>query len=158
PSISLPRRTDPTVRAITRSWRSLTGGTSRGHDRARRTLIACSGGGDSCGLALALAAAISNPADLLVIAHLVHDMRPESEPLAHRDAPRDLASALGLPFVERSIRVKTAGGNAEAVARRLRYQALAQLASEHGCPFIATAHHAQDQLETMLMALIRGSG
>jgi tRNA(Ile)-lysidine synthase len=156
--IHAPARSDPTVRAIARSWRRLTGGTARGGDAARRTLIACSGGGDSSGLTLALAAAVSHPRDLLVVGHIVHDLRPEAEALADRDAARELAAALGLAFVEARIWPRQEGGNAEAAARRLRYQALAGLADDAGCPFIATAHHAQDQLETLVMGLIRGAG
>ncbi len=156
--ISPPARSDPTVRAIARAWRRLTGGTQRGTDRARRTLIACSGGGDSSGLVLSLAAALSDPSETLVVAHIVHDMRPESHALADRDSARELAAALGLPFVEGTAAVRAIPANAEATARRLRYRALVALARGNGCPYIATAHHAQDQLETILMALIRGSG
>ena len=157
-SISLPARSDPPVRTIARAWRRLTGGTTRGSDRGRRTLIACSGGGDSCGLVLALAAAVSGPGQHFVVAHIVHDLRPSDQALQDRDAAAGLAAGLGLPFVEASIRVKAAGGNPEAAARRLRYQDLRRLAREQGCPYLATAHHAQDQLESIVMGLLRGSG
>jgi tRNA(Ile)-lysidine synthase len=158
PSIRLPRRGDPTVRGIARSWRRLTGGTRRGADRARRTLIACSGGGDSCGLVLALAAAVSEPNELFVVAHIVHDLRAQKAALADASVAESLASMVGVPFVRASIQIRTRPGNAEANARRARYRALAGLAVEQGCPFVATAHHEDDQLESMLMALVRGSG
>ncbi len=151
-------RKNPTVRAIARSWRELTGGTARDRDQARRTLIACSGGADSSGLALALAAAVSRPADVFILAHIVHDMRSRAESLADRDAAKALADQLGLSFVEADVKVKAVKGNAEAAARKLRYQALERLAVEQKCPYIALAHHADDQLETMLMALVRGTG
>jgi tRNA(Ile)-lysidine synthase TilS/MesJ len=125
-------------------------------DKARRTLIACSGGADSSGLVLGLAAAVSEPADLFVVAHIVHDMRTPREALADRDSARDLAATLGLPFAEDHIRVK--GGNAEANRPPPPLPGLAALAKTHGCPYIATAHHADDQLETILMGLLRGSG
>lgn len=147
---------DHTVRAIAHAWRELTGGTAKGRDLSRRTLIACSAGADSSALALALAAAA--PSEVLVIAHVVHDMRSPTESFADRDAAKSLADRLGLPFVEGQAKARSLKGNAEAAARKLRYAALEQLAIEHHCPYIAIAHHAGDQLETMLMALVRGAG
>jgi len=141
------------VRPIVRDWRRLSGG-SKAKDQARRTLIACSGGVDSMALTIALASATTH----LAIAHIIHDMRPRSEALASRDAAKDLATRLDLPFFEREIAAKSKGHNYEAAARTLRYAALECIAKEHACPFIATAHHADDQLETMLMRLVRGAG
>lgn len=151
-------RRDPAVAQIIRTWRALTGGSARRADDRRRTLLACSAGADSSALVLALAAAVSRPARIFVLAHIVHDLRPPVEAAADRDAAASLAAALGLPFAEAAIRVRDAGGNAEGVARRLRYEQLEAMAAQHGCPFIATAHHADDQLETLLMGLIRGAG
>jgi tRNA(Ile)-lysidine synthase len=158
PTIQRVSRRDRTVRTVSRAWRELTGGLTRGRDSQRRTLIACSGGADSSGLAIALASAVSKPRMQFVVAHVVHDMRAEDEALADRDATKGLAARLGLEFVESRVRLRGLSGNAEAVARRLRYAALKQLAEDHGCGFIATAHQADDQLETMLMKLIRGAG
>jgi len=158
PSFTPVPRREPAVRSIAASWRTLTGGTSEPDDPRRRTLIACSGGGDSCGLAIALAAAIPSPASLLAIAHVVHDLRPEPQALADRDAAAALAAALGLDFFQARILVRREGKNAEAAARRLRYRALADLAHQTHCPFLATAHHSGDQLETILMGLLRGAG
>jgi tRNA(Ile)-lysidine synthase len=133
------------------SWRRLTGGTPVRDDH-RRTLIACSGGADSCALAFALASA----SDQCVIAHIVHDIRPAAESHGDQAATARLAAALSLPFVSLPVRCTHLRGNLEANARTVRYQALATLAQEHGCPFIATGHQADDQLETLLMRLIRG--
>lgn len=141
------------VRPIVRDWRRLSGGSKVRDDR-RKTLIACSGGVDSMALTLALASATRH----LAIAHIIHDMRPRSEALASRDAAKDLATRLDLPFFEREIAAKAKGHNYEARARTLRYAALEAIAKDHACPFIATAHHADDQLETVLMRLLRGSG
>ena len=144
-------RADPSVRRVIASWRRLTGGTPVRDDH-RRTLIACSGGADSCALALALASA----SDQCVIAHIVHDIRPAAESQGDQAATARLAAALSLPFVSLPVRCTHLRGNLEANARTVRYQALATLAQEHGCPFIATGHQADDQLETLLMRLIRG--
>ncbi|MCC6970448.1 MAG: tRNA lysidine(34) synthetase TilS [Phycisphaerales bacterium] len=141
------------VGIVIRRWRALSGG-GRVRDPDRRTLIACSAGADSSALALCLAAAGSN----LVVAHILHDLRPALEATADLEAARSLASRLSLQFASASVSCKSKGGNLEAVARRERYAALVALAREHACPFIATAHHADDQLETLLMRLIRGSG
>lgn len=146
------------VRRLALAWRELTGGTRRGLDGCRRTLIACSGGGDSSGLVLALASAIPDAEGLLTVGHIVHDLRPREEALADRDAAAALAEGLGLPFVETEVAARKAGGNAEAAARRLRYAALTRLAEAEGCRFVASAHHADDQLETVLMGLMRGAG
>lgn len=144
---------DAAVRRIVCEWRRLTGG--RGvRDRDRRTLIACSGGVDSSALVLALASACKD----LVVAHVVHDMREQSEALADRNAAHSLADQMGLAFAEACVTTKDAKGNPEAIARKKRYAALVQLAQELKCVAIATAHQADDQLETVLMRLMRGTG
>jgi tRNA(Ile)-lysidine synthase len=132
-------------------WRRLTCGTE---EVEATTLVACSGGADSTALLLALALATRR----LVVAHVVHDLRPRPDTLADRDAVQRLAERLKLPFVEAELRVVGTSGNVEANARRVRYKALAELARSNGCAFVATAHHADDQLETLLMALLRGCG
>jgi tRNA(Ile)-lysidine synthase len=148
-------RRDPGVRRIALAWRRLTGGTSRSiPETDRRTLVACSGGADSSALVLALAAVTGE----LVVGHVVHDLRPRDEAGGDRDAALALAGRLGLPFDEAEICARTLPGNTEANARRLRYTALEDLALRHGCAFIATAHHGDDQVETVLMALLRGAG
>ncbi len=140
-------------RLIRRDWRRLTGGKGV-RDPDRGTLVACSGGSDSSALALALA---STPAPI-TIAHVVHDLRPRAEALADRDGALALSRRLGRPFVEAEVRIRERAGNVEANAREARYAALNELAREAGALWIATAHHADDVLETMLMRLLRGSG
>lgn len=139
------------MRTIVRSWRSLTGGRPV-RDGQRRTLLACSAGVDSSALAIAIAVASRD----VVLGHVVHDMRPEPEALADAAATSDLAQRLGVPFVRCSIAVASLPGNLEHNARVGRYHALARLSEAQECPFVATGHHADDQLETMLMRLLRG--
>jgi tRNA(Ile)-lysidine synthase len=140
-----PIRADPAVRRIARDWRRLSNGGP--------TLVGCSAGADSSALAIALAAAGAKP----VLAHIVHDFRPAGEALADRDAAAALAGRLGLRFAEERIRARDLGRNLEAASRRLRYRALARIALDHGCAHVATAHHANDQFETVLMRLVRGA-
>lgn len=151
PRPRVPPKHDPAVRRIVALWRRLCGPQ---HPAGARTLIACSGGADSSALVLALRAATHD----LVIAHVVHDQRPPAEALADRDAVAALAGALGLPFVEGRARAADWPGNVEAAYRRARYAELHRLALAAGCGFVATGHHAMDQAESVLMALIRGSG
>lgn len=135
---------------VERAWRELTFGSSC-------ALLACSGGADSSALALTLAPLGGR----LIIAHVVHDLRPEPDRSADRDAARKLAEKLDLAFIQTSVspgRETVARGNVEDAARRLRYQALATLARDQGCDVVATAHHADDVLETLLMSLVRGTG
>lgn len=144
-------RRDRAVRAVVLAWRRLTGG--------KATVLACSGGADSSAMVIALAAGLGRKAPgLLTVGHIVHDMRGREEALADRDAARALAERLGIPFVEAEVSVRSQRGNAEAAARRERYAALGRLAREAGAGFVATAHHAGDQVESVLMGLLRGSG
>lgn len=109
---------------------------------------------------MALALVLRSATDRLVIGHVVHDLRPRTQALSDRDVVRSLADGLGVPFVESEVRVRTAGGqgqtNIEALARRERYAALRQMALDSGVRFVAVAHHADDQLENLLMSLVRG--
>lgn len=150
-AIQLPGPRDPFVRRVRAGWRSLTGGSAI-RDSERGTLIACSGGADSAALVLALAD--RSP----TVAHVVHDWRPAEQAWADRDATQSLAERLQLAYVERHVSVRSERGNIESVARRERYRALCDLASERGLRFIATGHHADDQLETLLLRLCRGAG
>jgi len=134
-----------------RSWRALTGGPSV-RDADRPTMLAVSGGADSSALAFALA----GTPGVHAIGHVVHDLRPAREAEADRDVVERLGTRVGLPV--RVARVRVGPGNAEAGARRVRYDALAGLAIEAGCRYVAVAHHAGDVLETMLANLVRGAG
>jgi len=125
-----------------------------------RLMLAVSGGADSVALlrAMAFLATRANRRLTLVVGHVHHHMRPDVE--ADRDAAfvEALAHALGLPCCRADIEPAALAGNLEANARRLRYEALGRLASGADCSLVVTAHHADDQLETLLMRLGRGAG
>ncbi len=151
--LKLPKRSHPLVRAIAAQWRTLTSpARSRARGPGEPIVIACSAGADSSALCIALAAAHAR----FVIAHVVHDLRPASDAERDCDAAAALAKAIGAPFVTCRVGVRAIPGNSEANARRLRYDALTAIARERGLRFIATAHHAQDNLESLLMTIARG--
>lgn len=121
-------------------------------------LVACSGGADSVALVLGLQR-LAPPAARLVVAHVEHDLRAAAA--ADREFVSRLAARLGLPFVWRRVAVAAAPGGGEGLearARRLRYAFLAEAALERGARHVVVAHTADDQAETILHRLLRGTG
>ncbi|HET6574874.1 MAG TPA: tRNA lysidine(34) synthetase TilS [Fimbriiglobus sp.] len=115
-------------------------------------VVAVSGGADSVALLRGLLDAGTGP---LTVAHFNHHLRG-AESDADTEFVRELAAKLGLPFQlgEADVRSAAAGDNLEATARRLRYDWLAGLGGE----WVATGHTADDQAETVLHRIIRGTG
>jgi len=126
-----------------------------GAPRGRRLCVAFSGGIDSTALLAALATLRVRLGFRLRALHVDHGLYPESEQWAAAAAA--LARRLRVPCEVLRIRVRRARGESlEAAARDARYQALgSQL--EPG-ELLLTAHQQDDQLETLLLALMRGSG
>jgi tRNA(Ile)-lysidine synthase len=126
---------------------------------ASGVVLALSGGPDSAALLALLSSTRPGP-DRLVAAHLDHSIRPES----HLDAAvaAEQARRAGVPFVTRRIDVVALAGpgrgGLEASARAARYRFLEEVATAEGLPFVATAHHREDQAETVLLRLLRGAG
>lgn len=132
-------------------------------DGAGRVLLAVSGGCDSVAMAHAIAA-LANTGALacgLVIGHVNHNLRGDQSD-ADAQFVRDLAGRLNLPV--QTVSVDAAGHaererlSIETAARVLRLRALAQQCSDAGCDAIATAHHMDDQAETIIHRLMRGTG
>ncbi len=118
--------------------------------------IAYSGGLDSSAL-LHLAHAYGRARGVAVHAfHIHHGISPNADAwLAHCE---QASAALGIAFhATRVVLGKTKSG-VEAAARKLRYAALGALCEQHGIDLLLTAHHLDDQAETVLLQLLRGSG
>lgn len=123
-------------------------------------VVAASGGPDSTALTCGIAAIGRELALTLRVAHLNHRLRPD----AGEDASfvASASRALGLEHHEDSADPRPLaaqeGWSLEEAARRLRYQFLMRVARETGAGVIATGHTLDDQAETVLMRLLRGSG
>lgn len=118
-------------------------------------LAAVSGGPDSMAL-LHVLARLAPKLGIVVHAHGVdHGLRPAAR--AELDAAAAFANSLGIPFGRTEVTVAP-GGNLQARARTARYDALAAAAQAVSASAIATAHHADDRAETVLLRLLRGAG
>jgi tRNA(Ile)-lysidine synthetase-like protein len=121
-------------------------------------LVAISGGGDSVGLLAFLLSALPRPGLVLGVAHVHHNLRG-SEADRDRAAVRDLARSLGLPFSSARLKSRPPKGDSvEAWARTERYAALERLRLRGKWDLVATAHTLDDQAETVLMRIARGTG
>lgn len=114
--------------------------------------VAVSGGPDS--LALLLLAYAAFPQHVRA-ATVDHKLRPESA--AEAGFVHDICARFGIPHATLAAGDAIAG-NVQAGARALRYRLLAGWAAREGTSWLLTAHHRDDQAETLLMRLQRGSG
>ncbi len=122
-------------------------------------VVAVSGGADSVALLRLLVLlrqeSGSLPSHPLIVAHVNHGLRGEQ---SDRDEQfvRLLADELDLPLVHKALSGPTR--TSEESLRDQRYEFLAQLARESGARLIATGHTANDQVETILFRILRGTG
>ncbi len=121
----------------------------------RPLLVGVSGGADSLALMFGLEI-LGFP---LKIAHLDHSLRAASREDA--EFIEDLAASRGLAFVRERVDVgkaaETQGQSIEEAARHVRYTFLFEEARKIGAQAVAVGHHADDQVETVLMHFLRGS-
>ena len=128
--------------------------------RGRRVVVAVSGGRDSMVLLHALHAIQTQAALTLHVATFDHRLRAESQAdaafVAAWCAQHNIPCTIGTAAVRDEAAARQE--NIEATARRLRYGFLAATARTQGATALVTAHHADDQAETVLWHVVRGTG
>ena len=122
-------------------------------------ILGLSGGPDSVFLLHFLAVMRQEKNLHLIAAHLNHEWRPEAE--KDEQLCHELCQQLGISFVgkkmsELNLTLKF-NGSKEEIGRKARRQFFESLAKEHNAQAIALAHHADDQMETFFIRLIRGA-
>lgn len=124
----------------------------------KKLLIGVSGGADSLALLHLLWQRLGS--DRLVVGHLNHQLRPEADDEAAFVAKT--AAAWNIPCVLEQVAVaelaEGLGLSLEAAGRLARYRFLTNTAVATGAAAVVVAHHADDQTETVLLHLLRGSG
>jgi tRNA(Ile)-lysidine synthase len=120
---------------------------------ARGLAVAVSGGADSLSLLLLAAAACPGR---VAAATVDHGLRAESA--AEAAGVAALCARLGIPHAILSVAVVPAGAGVQAAAREARYAALAGWMRALAADTLLTGHHLDDQAETLMMRLLRGSG
>lgn len=113
--------------------------------------MAVSGGPDSLALLLLAQAVCPGKIESATVDHGLRSGSAEEAAMVAQ-----VSAALGIPHAVLTVEVRE--GNLQAQAREARYAALARWADQRGLAAVATAHHADDQAETLLMRLNRGSG
>ncbi len=123
-----------------------------------KIIIGVSGGPDSLALLHLLRRLCG--AEWLVAAHVQHGLRPSAP--AEAAFVQKTAASWHIPFVETRVDVaelaRQAGMTVEEAGRHARYRFFAQAARQFGAEAVAVGHNADDQAETVLMNLLRGSG
>ena len=125
------------------------------------TLVAVSGGPDSVALLCVMQRLTQGASGRLIAAHFNHRLRgPDSD--ADESFVRTLCQQLGIPLVvgypPSPIDKKTGGGSLEHAARLQRYRFLLRTALSYQTRYIFTAHTGDDQAETILFRILRGTG
>jgi tRNA(Ile)-lysidine synthase len=143
----------PPESLITDQWHSFDW-----NDRA--VVVGVSGGADSVALLRVFLALEKDLPRQIIVAHFNHQLRDDAE----QDAQfvGDLAEQFGLPIALGTADVRDVarrkGDGLEAAGRDTRYRFFEEVADHHRAHFVATAHTADDQAETILHRILRGTG
>ena len=139
------------VKKTIKEWKMLS--------RGETVIAAVSGGADSV-VMLHLLLELSKEMGLrVIVAHMDHGLRGRESSRDH-DFVRDLAKSLGLEFTSARLEkgaLKGAGGSAQEAARLRRYAFLEEAAAKYKAQRVALGHTADDQAETVIMRLLKGS-
>lgn len=122
-----------------------------------RLLVAVSGGKDS----MVLLHLMKTSQYEIAVAHINHTLR-EEESKGDQELVKNYCSLHSIPFHTQSFdtqsEVDTSSTGLQDVARRIRYEYLESLCAKHSYDYILTAHHMNDNVETLLQRMIKGSG
>ena len=131
----------------------------------RRVCLATSGGPDSVAMVRAMASiaeqnGIRDKLMIVTVNHRLRGSESEGDVAFVRNFGRKLRLPVDVRTVDSNVLKEETRrlGSLESAARNLRYQLLCDAAHEFSARYIVTAHHAGDQLETILFRLFRGSG
>ncbi len=143
------------------AWQKKVANYCRNHDLVQNgdhILLAISGGVDSMSLLHLFAGSRAGWQVSLSVAYFNHQLRPQSE--LEGKFVADACKCLQIPFYCGSADIKALsdGKNVEEIARKHRYAFLFSCMNQIGANKIATAHHLDDQAETVLLHMLRGCG
>lgn len=121
-------------------------------------VLGVSGGADSMAMLVAWSALARTRGERLIVAHFNHKLRAGAD--EDEDFVREAAERFGWPFESGAPVSPLArpGRSSESAARSARYQFLAGCARANAAAFVAVAHTADDQVETVLHSIFRGTG
>ncbi|NLB89483.1 MAG: tRNA lysidine(34) synthetase TilS [Syntrophomonadaceae bacterium] len=123
-------------------------------------ILAVSGGPDSMALLSVMSKLKKNFNYTLTVAHVNHSLRPEAD--EEESFVKKCSLNLGIPFYSHKADIKQIATqekkSIEEVGRIVRYQFFNQLLNDLKADLIATAHHQDDNAETVLLNLLRGTG
>jgi tRNA(Ile)-lysidine synthase len=135
--------------------------TQRLFDQDEKLLVGVSGGCDSIALLEALFELSPKYGWKIYVVHVNHHLRGDE---SDKDASyvAEFCKKNQIPYQIKDVDIQSkresTGGNKQAIAREMRYQAFREVAEEWGITKIVLAHHADDQVETILMRILRGTG
>lgn len=127
-----------------------------GLPRDAAAIVGCSGGPDSTALAFLVAEA--RPDLVLTLVYVAHGLRPPEVEAGERRLVAQHAAWLGVGWQAERVSVEGIAGGPEAAAREVRYRALERVAAAVGAEVLLLGHTADDQAETLVLRLARGTG